>query len=103
MPHLVPRLPRALAVVVACGSLSACVVPSGQPYVSSYYSAQVYSTPVYRGGYYGPGSGTGYGGYYAPRGGYYGPGSGSGYGRYYSPGGRYYGPGSGTGQGRFWR
>ena len=62
MPRPVPQLVRALAVIVACGSLSACVV--GQPYGSS-YSAQVYTTPAYR-GYYGPGSGTGYGGYYAP-------------------------------------
>ena len=118
MPRPVPQLVRALAVIVACGSLSACVV--GQPYGSS-YSAQVYTTPTYRGyygpgsgtgygryyggGYYGPGSGTGYGGLYAAPAyrGYYGPGSGTGYGRYYAPGGGYYGPGSGTGLGRFWR
>jgi hypothetical protein len=126
MPQHKSRLLRALAITVACGSLAACVDPSGQPYVGSSYSAQVYAAPVYRGGYYGPGSGTGYGGLYAApayRGyygpgsgtgyggryaapayrGYYGPGSGTGYGRYYSPGGGYYGPGSGTGQGRFWR
>ncbi len=67
MPRPVPRLVRVLAVIVACGSLSACVV--GQPYDSSY-------------GYDGPGSGTGYGRYYAPSGGYYGPGSGTGLGRF---------------------
>ncbi len=101
MPRPVPRLVRVLAVIVACGSLSACVV--GQPHDSS-YSAQVYTTPAYR-GYYGPGSGTGYGGLYAAPAyrGYYGPGSGTGYGRYYAPGGGYYGPGSGTGLGRFLR
>jgi hypothetical protein len=105
MPQHKSRLLRALAITVACGSLAACVDPSGQPYVGSSYSAQVYAAPVYRGGYYGPGSGTGYGGRYAAPAyrGYYGPGSGTGYGRYYSPGGGYYGPGSGTGQGRFWR
>ena len=80
MPRPVPRVVRVLAVIIACGSLSACVV--GQPYDSS-YSAQVYTTPAYRG--------------------YDGPGSGTGYGRYYAPGGGYYGPGSGTGLGRFWR
>ncbi len=90
MLRSVARLVRVLAVIVACGSLSACVV--GPPYDSSYsaevyttpaYSAEVYTTPAYSN--------------------YYGPGSGTGYGRYYAPGGGYYGPGSGTGLGRFWR
>lgn len=118
MPRPMPRLLRAMTVLAACGSLSACVAATGQPYGVSYYSAQVYTAPAYRGGYYGPGSGTGFGGlytapayrghygpgygsYFAPR--YYGPGSGSGYGRYYAPYRGYYGPGSGTGLGRFWR
>ena len=96
-----PRLIRALSVLAACGSLSACVAATGQPYGTSYFSAQVYSAPAYRGGYYGPGSGTGYGRYAAPR--YYGPGSGSGYGRYYAPSHGFYGPGSGTGLGYRWR
>ncbi len=78
----VPLLVRILAVIVASGSLVACVVD--QPYESS-YSAEVYTAPAYR-GYDGPGSGTGNGGLYA------------------APAYRgYYGPGSGTGLGRFWR
>ncbi len=63
-----PQLVRVLAVIGALGSLSACVVD--QPYDSGYSA------------YYGPGSGTGYGRYYAPGGGYHGPGSGTGLGRF---------------------
>ena len=85
MAALARRLLRGLAVIVACGPLSACVVGSVQPYGGGYYRAPVYAAPAYRGGYFGPGSGTGYGRYY-------GPGSGTGYGRYYGPGGGYYGP-----------
>ena len=68
MAPLVRHLLRGLAVIVTCGPLSACVVAPVQPY---------------GGGYFGPGSGTGYGRYYGPGGGYFGPGSGTGYGRYY--------------------
>ena len=102
MAALVRRLLRGLAVIVACGPLSACVVGSVQPYGGGYYRAPVYAAPAYRGGYYGPGSGTGYGRYYGSGGGYYGPGSGTGYGRYYGPGGGYFGPGSGTGYGSYY-
>ena len=70
MAALVRRLLRGLAVIVACGPLSACVVGTVQPY---------------GGGYCGPGSGTGYGRYYGSGGGYFGPGSGTGFGRHYGP------------------
>lgn len=73
MARRVPRLLRALAVIAACGSLSACVVAPARPYYGGgYYRAPVYSAPVYRGGYYGGGYGRGYG---------YGGGYGGGYGR----------------------
>jgi hypothetical protein len=87
MAALVRRLLRGLAVILACGSLSACVVGTGQPYGGGYYRAPVYAAPVYGRGYFGPGSGTGYGRYYDRGRGYFGPGSGTGYGRYYGRGG----------------
>ncbi len=67
MAPLVRRSLRGLAVAAACGPLSACVVAPVQPY-GGYYRAPVYAAPAYRGGYFGPGSGTGYGRYYGPGG-----------------------------------
>ncbi len=65
MARRVPRLLRALAVIVACGSLSACVVAPARPYYGGgYYRAPYVAAPVYRGGYYGSGYGGGYGGGY---------------------------------------